>query len=163
MSNKVKKISIPYLFLLVTSIALLLVSCTKKNDHEFYHRFANHSWYRFNILQFEIPVEKADQRFDINFFIRHSRDYEFNTMNFNMVMTTPSGEERIREFQMNIRNKGGNFSGRFTGDSCEVSIVLTNEIHFSKKGILKIKIENLIPRMETNGLFGVGIRMKPIS
>ena len=148
--------------LLIAVIILTGPSCNKTSDNEYYHRFINHSWHRFNILQFEIPVEKTDQRFDVNFFIRHNRDYEFNTMDFNMVMTTPSGEERIREYQMNIRNKGGNFTGRFIGDSCEISIVLTNEMHFSKKGILTIKIENLIPRIETNGLLGVGIRMKPV-
>jgi gliding motility-associated lipoprotein GldH len=150
-------------FLLLTTLFILSVpSCNKKSDNQYYHCFINHSWYRFNILQFEIPVEKSDQRFDVYLFIRHNRDYEFNTMDFNMVMTTPSGEERIREYQMNIRNKGGNFSGRFIGDSCEVSIALTSEMHFPKKGILTIKIENLIPRMETNGLLGVGIRMKPV-
>lgn len=156
-----KKAALSILFLILFSAVLLCVSSCKNNDGiEYYHRFTDQSWFRFNILQFEIPVEKTDQRFNVYFFIRHNREYEFNTMDFNMVMTTPSGEERIREYQMKIRDRGGNFSGQFTGDSCEVGLVLTNEMRFPEKGILIIKIENLVPRMETKGLLGAGIRMK---
>jgi hypothetical protein len=69
-----------------------------------------------------------------------------------MILDTPSGEERIREYLMQIRDKNGNYSGTLTGDTCITQIFLKRKLYCSKKGILKVEIENLNPRMETEGV-----------
>jgi hypothetical protein len=107
-----------------------------------------------------VPIEKTEKPYDISFFASCSKDFEYEELDFNMVMTTPSGEERIKEYQLRVKDKSGKFLGEFSGDSCVLFVSLKNGLTISKKGILKIEIENLIPRMETPGLFGVGIRLK---
>lgn len=76
-----------------------------------------------------------------------------------MIMNTPSGEERIKEYSFRIR-RDGSFTGKCTGDSCEAVISLKKEMFFSSGGILRIEIENLVPRLETKNLLGVGIRLR---
>ena len=78
-----------------------------------------------------------------------------------MIMITPSGEERIKEYSMDIRRKDGGFVGQFISDSCEVSIALKKELKLTK-GILNLEIENLVPRPEVRGLLGIGIRLHPV-
>ena len=153
MKNKL----IPYAFIIATT----LFSCNKNNDYTIYHKFQDQTWKRFNILQFEIPVEVTKKTYDVVFFARISKDYAHDYLDFNMVMTTPSGEERIKEYRINIKNKTGSFLQSFTGDSCEYTINLKRGITLTK-GTMILQIENLIPRLETNGLLGAGIKLHPL-
>jgi gliding motility-associated lipoprotein GldH len=139
---------------------ILLTGCQQDNPDGLYYPFKNHVWKRFNILNFDIPVERSERPYTIVFFARHNGDFPYKSLDFNMIMNTPSGEERIREFQLKIRNANDKFLGKCELEICEVTIVLNKELYISKDGILLIEFENLIPRMETPGLLGVGIRIK---
>lgn len=147
--------------LLLVILGITLFSCFKgDNDYVLYHKFPNKTWERFNILSFELPVEKMN-KYDVVFFARLVPDYPFDVLDFNVVMTTPSGEERIKEYSMKIKDKMGRFLQPFQGDSCEYRINIKKEIKLSQ-GTLKIEIENLIPRLETTGILANGIRLHPL-
>ncbi len=145
------------------SIAFLLLycisSCNKPNTKELYHKFTGNTWARFNLLSFEIPVEEADKSFDVYLFGRFTPDYQYNALIFNMIMNTPAGEERIHEYKMEVKSKAGSFVIECKNDSCEGRILLKKQLYLAKPGILKIEIENLTPRLVTEGIIGVGIRM----
>jgi gliding motility-associated lipoprotein GldH len=147
------------LFLLAITL-VILAGCGREEDYQVYHRFADKTWFRFNILQFEIPVKKSDQPVNVVFFARHDREYPYDSLAFNMVLRTPSGEERIRECRLKIRDKSGNFLGTFKGDSCEMTFLLRKEMVVDRDGILVVELENLLPRMRTTGLYGAGIRLE---
>jgi gliding motility-associated lipoprotein GldH len=151
----------PSILCFLLSGLIILSSCKKNESVDFYHRFPDQKWYRYNLLSFELPVSKAGKSWDIYFFIRHTKAYEFNSFDFNMIMNTPSGEERIKEYQVDIKRKDGGFAGNCTPDSCEAIVVLKKGISLEKTGILKIEIENLVPKLDLNGVLGAGIRIKP--
>jgi gliding motility-associated lipoprotein GldH len=138
----------------------LFGGCKKNKDYELYYQFKQHYWARFNKLQFEIPLRPSPKGWDIYFFAHHTKDYPFDNLDFNMIMNTPT-EERINEYHFEIKKKNGGFMGECTQDSCIATIPLKKEIYLPEKGILKIEIENLVPRLEVHGLLGVGIRMHP--
>ena len=142
-------------------ILIIVSGCSKNNDYFSYHKFNDQTWSRFNVLQFEIPVNTTEKIYDISLIVSHSKEYEFDYLDFNMIMTTPSGEERIREYHLDIKRKDGKFTGKCNDDSCEVSVVLKRELNLTK-GILTLEIENLVPRMEIKGLLGIGIRLHPV-
>jgi gliding motility-associated lipoprotein GldH len=147
--------------LLFTFIAglLLLNGCVKSKPAEVYHKFEKSTWQRFDILTFEVPVREAGRRFDILFFARFSPAFQFDKLGINMIMNTPSGEERIGEYTLQVKSAGGSLAGECEGDSCERSILLKRELHISRAGTIKIEIENLTPRMQTEGILGAGIRL----
>ena len=147
-------------FILLITLSIF-TACKKEKDYVIFHTFKDQTWARFNILQFEIPVESQQMTCDVSFFIHLTRDYEYDYLDFNMIMTTPSGEERIKEYHMNIKGKEGNFLGQWSQDSCELSIPLKKKILLTK-GMLILQIENLVPRPLTKGLKGVGIRLHPV-
>ncbi len=151
-----KKIN--YLFFLLGLI--LSAGCQPDNPNGAYYPFKNHTWKRFNILKFELPVNRSEKPYTVVFFARHNQDFPYKSLDFNMIMNTPSGEERIREFQLMIRGADDKFLGNCELEICEASTVLNNELYIDKEGILLVELENLIPRIETTGLLGVGIRLQ---
>jgi len=151
------KKQIIFLFFLVAST---FSGCNKNKDYIIYHRFDDKVWKRFNILRFEIPVETTENLYDVSFFAKILNDYEFDYLDFNMIMTTPSGEERIKEYHIDVKRKNGTFIGQFVNDSCEYSVALKKGLTLTK-GVLTVQIENLVPRLETKAILGVGIRLHP--
>jgi gliding motility-associated lipoprotein GldH len=153
-----------YKLLAVFGLFPAIFGCTRPGSGEIreYISFENNSWYRFRILSFNLPIEKPGKTYDIHFYAYYTQEFEFENLDFNMIMKTPSGEERIREYQVKIRNRDGSFTNECKSDSCEATVVLKSELSITRSGILRIELENLIPRMEINGLKGVGILLKPV-
>jgi gliding motility-associated lipoprotein GldH len=139
----------------------LLFGCKKNNEIVSYHKFKDHTWNRFEKVKFDIPILDIEKRYDIYFFTNHTKEYEFDNLDFNMIMTTPSGEERIKEYTFLVKDKTGGFMGNCNQDSCSVSIVLKKSLRMEKKGMLSIEIEALVPRLQITALLGVGIRLVP--
>jgi hypothetical protein len=141
-------------------LVFLGTGCGKEENTELYHHFPEKSWARFNLLSFEIPVKKASF-YNIYLFAWFTKDFYYETLDFNMVLNSPEGEERIHEYQMKVKSKSGDFYIQCSNDSCQGTILLKREIHLSKPGILKIEIENLTPRLMTENVLGVGLRVFP--
>ena len=140
---------------------LILSGCKKNNEIIRYHKFNDQIWNRFEKIRFDIPVLDIDKRYDVFFFANHTKNYEFDNLGFNMIMTTPSGEERIKEYKFLLKDKTGGFTGKCNQDSCTASIALKKDLRIDKKGMLRIEIETLVPRLQVNALLGVGIRLVP--
>jgi hypothetical protein len=149
-----------FLNLVLLAVLLSGTGCGKKEGAELYHSFPDKTWARFNLLSFEIPIESME-RGNVYLFARFAPGFLHESLDFNMIMTTPAGEERINEYQMAVKTKAGEFCIECTKDSCQGSILLKKEINLSKPGILKVEIENMIPRIATEGILGIGIRVVP--
>ena len=139
--------------------AFCLTGCRNTGTKELYHKFPDKNWERFNILSFEIPVDAVDKPYNVYLFARFSSEFKYEKLEFNMVMNTAAGEERISQYELAVKSKSGTFLGECKNDSCEGSILLKRELNLSKPGILKIEIENLTPRIVTEGVIGIGIRL----
>jgi len=147
-------------FLISLILFAFLPACQPDHPNEVYYPFRDQVWQRFNILSFELPVESSETPYRVLFFARHTREFPYQSLDFQMILRTPSGEERIREFQLSVRDSKEKFLGDWDGEQCEVSIILNRELVINKSGLLVIELENLIPRIETPGLLGVGIRLE---
>jgi gliding motility-associated lipoprotein GldH len=141
-------------------ILLIVYGCSDKKDLVVYKTFTDQTWLRFDILHFGIPVNLPENNYDVFLFVNHTKEFEFANLDFNMIMTTPSGEERIKEYQLDIRRKDGQFISQCNNDSCEISIALKKDLKLTK-GILNLELENLVPRLQIKGLLGLGIRLHP--
>lgn len=144
------------LFLLL----LLLASCGGGKLADVYHPLSNGRWERFDILKFEIPVEEPDNSWDVELYAFIDPSFTSEEIPFNMVMSTPSGEERIAEYILKPGSPGDPPAGD-RRDSTRVTVLLKRGLSLNEKGLLRIEIENLVPRMQTEGVRGVGIRLVP--
>ncbi len=150
-----------FIFIFIIMSVLCGTGCKNSDNKELYHKFPNRNWARFNILRFEIPVINVEKLYNVYLFACFSPEFQYEKLEFNMVMNTSAGEERINKYEMNVRSKSGTFLVNCKNDSCQEIILLKRELNLAKSGILSIEIENLTPRLKTEGIIGVGIRMVP--
>jgi gliding motility-associated lipoprotein GldH len=144
---------------LLTGAMLVFTVCNPGKSYEVYHKFEKNLWPRFDILKFEIPINEADKSYDVLLFARLSPQFPYESLSFNMVMNTPSGEERINAYDMKVKSKTGNFVIGCNEGVCEGTLLLKKELSIKRPGKLIIELENLIPRMQVEGISGIGIRV----
>lgn len=146
------------LFLILA--ASFLSSCQKGVIYKEFHKFDNYTWGRFDKVSFEIPVEEEGTSADIVFTIRHITQYPYDNLPVNVILTTPSGEERIMEKDIALKDSENNFKGSVAGDLWDVEEVLWKDFSFTEKGTYAIEFENLIPKMGIPGLVDVGVVLR---
>jgi gliding motility-associated lipoprotein GldH len=146
-----------YILVFILVLPFIFSGCSREKPVEKYYRFGNTSWSRFNILRFEFPIEQKNSSYDVFFDLHVTKIFSHDELPLNMVLNTPSGEERIKEYQVKVQNKDGSFPGECSGDSCCVKAALKRGLFIPKTGLLRIEIENLTPRLETEGVLSAGI------
>jgi len=140
-------------------ILLIISSCNDDDQKVHYYQLTDSVWPRFKILTFYIPVKSCTNPVDVVFFGWFETGFPLETFDFSMIMNTPSGEERINQYQIRVKNKLGEMILPCQRDSCFGECLLQPSMLFSREGILKIELENITPRLETKGIRGIGIRI----
>jgi len=138
--------------------ALSGISCGREKAIESYHPFPGGIWQRYDIVKFNISLEKTSKPVDVIFFVRTGPQFSQDHLPFNMVMNTPSGEERIMEYDMEI-TQGKEALKAGGQQETERTIVLKRGLLITGGGKLQLEIENLVPRMKLEGISGIGIRI----
>ena len=138
-------------------VMILMISCSHEKQEERKILFSNNSWQRYDILKFEFPITEAGGSCDLLFELNCSKSFMYDDLPLNMVLNSPSGEERIKEYLMKIRDKNGECTGTIKGDSCYTRLVLKKGLYCSRKGVLKVEIENLNPKLQTEGIYSAGM------
>ena len=143
-------------------VLLLLVttSCQQKKIYQERNEFSNYTWQRFDKITFNIPIEKSGTTGDIVLTIRHITQYPYPNLPMYVILNTPSGEERILEKDIQLKDINGDFKGDVAGDLWDVEETLWPGFYFTEVGTYSIEIENLIPKMGIPGLVDVGIYVK---
>lgn len=116
----------------------------------------NATWDRFDQKIFEIPSQDVDDQMDISFVVRHTARFTPNVLPVYIILTAPSGSEQIREITIPVRESGKMLADS-TGNVHEVRTLLWENISLGEKGTHKISIENMIPKIQTEGIEEIGI------
>ena len=149
-----------YLQLLLV-ISFFLTSCSGRDvAFEKHQAFENNTWHRFNKLNIDIPVEKTGKMYDIVFSFVHTKEYQYDNLPVHVIINTPSGEKRINEFTIKIRDKEKGFIGEKEGDSIHLQKVLWGGVVVKKKGTVNISIEQIIPKYNTHHIKSAEILLK---
>ncbi len=143
--------------ILLFAITLLVTSCAKEGPvYEKYLKMKNSSWDRFDQKLIEIPPQKTDISSDITLVLRCTEQFQDTNFPVYVILTSPSGEEQIREVSLPVRENGKLITGS-NSTKAEARIILWKNILLGDKGNSKISIENMIPRIQTRGIDGIGI------
>lgn len=135
----------------------LSFSCNQSGPvFEKYLKMKNSTWDRFDQKYFEIPVDDVTKSFDITFVVRVTSKLAYDEIPFYVILKTPAGEERIREIKIPVR-ENAKMAGELIGNVYETRVVLWKDLSISAKGKCIISIENLIPKIQTEGIDEIGI------
>lgn len=146
--------------ILILISLLTLSSCQKGLVYKEYHKFDNYTWGRFDKVRFEIPVKDAGLTADIVFTIRHITQYPYDNLPVNIILTTPSGEERIMEKDILLKGANGEFKGSVAGDLWDFEETIWPQFYFTEKGKYVVEFENLIPKTGIPGMVDIGVKVK---
>jgi gliding motility-associated lipoprotein GldH len=149
----VKRIISTFFFLL---FAIAFTSCNKGPVSETYLTIKNSTWDRFDIKQFDIPVAEPAQTYDITLVVRCSEKFQYDKLPVYAIITTASGEERMREVNLLVRENGKMITQPESTNS-EARLILWKGVNMGDKGTCKITLENMIPKIQTDGINEIGI------
>ncbi len=141
------------------SFVLLLGSCGQKTVFKEFHRFDNISWDRFDLLKFDVDVQK-DQKLDFDLLLRHHTYYPYDYLDVNITFYTPSGASMSRDYHFKLKNKDGSWKSDGLGDFWDIELPIRNEMLFSESGICKVRIENKMTKINTPGIIEVGLKAR---
>jgi len=145
----------------VVGLMLYLAGCTKENTFRVYHSFPEKSWERFDVLDIEIPVDSAPENWDLIINVWFTDSFEPYELPLYVVWEHPSGEERISEYQIKVRDQKEIMLLPCNGDSCSGKVIVQRSFRNLKRGIIRMQIENLNPKMITQGISGLEVLLKP--
>ena len=146
--------------LLLAVIGFLAAACNNNKPVSQTHKFKNGVWERFDFLKFELPVENITAPYDISVDLHFTSGFPAESLYVNVVMTTPSGEERIKDYNLTVKDQNGNFLGTKTDGVYHLSVPIRKGIRFNEAGICKFEIENLMPKYITSGIVDFGIKIE---
>lgn len=140
-------------------IVLFFTGCGKPKPATDIYRFPDATWKRFKFLEFTLPVKDISNAYDISVMITYSADFPAEALYVNLVMTLPSGEERIRDYNLILKDRDGNWLGTKTEGVYKIILPIRNDIRFNEKGLLKIEVENLMTKYHTPGVIDFGFML----
>ncbi|MBK7029506.1 MAG: hypothetical protein IPH45_09950 [Bacteroidales bacterium] len=147
---------------LLIGFVLIIASCANKGPvFEKYHKFDNNTWDRFNQVVFTIPMEPEESDYSISLILKPTEKYEYSTMPVYVIITTPSGEERMNEIKIPVK-QDNKFIGKEEGKPLIIKSVLWKELRMSGKGSCKLSIENMIPKIQTQGIAEIGVIVEKV-
>lgn len=138
------------------TLTLSFISCTKGPVFENYVKMKNTTWDRFDIKEFTVPIAEAAKSYDIQVVVRCTEKFQYDNLPFYVILTTPAGEERMREVTVTVKENGKLVIDPETS-KVESRLILWKNISMADVGKCKITLENMIPKIQTEGIDEIGI------
>jgi gliding motility-associated lipoprotein GldH len=147
-------------FLIGAACILLLASCNPNKVFERYENIDNNKWAKDKIVTFEVEINDISVPYDVELALRHSSYYVWADILVNLTTVYPDGEERMKDYDLFLRNKDGSFKAEGAGDLWDITFPLMEKASFNVKGKYIFKIQNIMPRLETDDIMQVGLIVK---
>lgn len=149
--------SFKLLVLLSLTIMMVGLSSCKNNIYREFHEFENYQWGRFDKITYKFSIKDDGTKGDIILSVRYLEQFPYDKLPINIIMTLPSGEERIVEKEIAIKDSTGQFIGEVAGSYWDVKEVLWHNFYFNKAGEYSIELENLNPRPSIPAIVDLGL------
>ena len=146
-------------FFVLIIITAFFISCNSNTVLKEYKKFDDISWNKFDILNFEFPVEK-NEGLDFYFALRHHTDFPYSFIDVNITFYTPDSEVRSRDYHFRLKNTKLKWKGDGMGELWDIELPIRKEMIFHKSGECKVRIENKMRKAETPGIIEVGLIVK---
>lgn len=129
----------------------VLTSCNKAPVFDEGHIFGEDIWNRFDKISFKVPVKHKDGYYDIYFIVKHTAALTEDRLPVYFIMNTPSGEERMKEVKLKVRDNqaynGENAEGTYT-----LKTLLWQGVSIPETGTMTVEVENIFPKIQVDGL-----------
>jgi gliding motility-associated lipoprotein GldH len=140
--------------------SLILSACSPGKIFERHQSIDQHKWARDHVVRFEVEIEDTETPYDFFLAIRHSSHFAFANIKVNFTINFPSGAMRTKDHDLFVRKENGSFIGEGAGDIWDVKFPVQTGMKLSDKGTYTVKVQNIMPLMETADIMQVGLVVK---
>jgi len=141
-------------------ILFVLHSCSPRKVFEQRHTFENMQWNRFKSVYFEFDISDTKSLYDLSLSLRHHTVYPEPDLQITIAIYTPSGERRLKDVILQVRNADGTFKSSGMGDLWDIEQPIYEGYTFNEKGHYKVEIENRMSKLDTPGVMELGLRVE---
>ena len=142
---------------LLLFVAAFLVSCGSKKISEQQKSFADKVWQSDQNLVFEFPIKDTSATYDISTVVKHFDNFPFDRVKLSFTLKDPSGETRISEHDLVVRNEKGQFLGKKSGDTISMDFAIRNGYKFKAPGKAIVTLANRLSSSNAEGIGGISI------
>jgi gliding motility-associated lipoprotein GldH len=148
-------------FIIITILLLTtLFACRNDITLSASKSFDGAVWERFDYLNFDFQVKKPGREYAVIATVRYTEEFKDEKLPMNVVMVLPSGEERIKEYVLELRDKTGKPLGTPTDEYFELTKSLRDGLTINEAGKMQVEIENLRSKAYTEGIVSFGITLE---
>jgi gliding motility-associated lipoprotein GldH len=151
-----KLLKLQILLAIMVVVPLVFTACSKAPVFEKSIKMKNTVWDRFDIKQYDVAIAEAGKSYDIEVVVRCTEGFQYEKLPFYVILTSPSGEERMREVTVPVRENSKLITNVETSKA-ESRLMLWKGIKMADKGTCKITLENMIPKIQTEGIDEIAI------
>jgi len=140
-------------------VLILALGCSGGKRFEQIHDLPGAIWHRFNILAFDLPIKNPAAEYSVYVIMRHTVDFGHDRIPLHFIMTMPSGEERIWEQTIVVRDKDGTNMGIKKDGIYELIVPVRTRLQSTVAGTGRISVEQYLPKYNTMGVVSFGLRL----
>ncbi|MDR2084854.1 MAG: hypothetical protein LBP67_07660 [Bacteroidales bacterium] len=145
-------------FLLIL-VSVIFSSCNKQKVYfSQTHTFNHGIWPRFEHVIFDVPIPPS-KNLDMVLEITHDQSINFNILPLHVIMTNEDGEERIREFQIRLKD-AHEFRGEIQDDGMIVyKHVIRSNFSTPAQTTYNVDIECFYPKYEIPCIYALTLKL----
>lgn len=140
-------------------ITLFFLSCSSKPSFSDGKVFEDSSWNRFDILEYEFPIENISHNYDIMLKITVNNEYIYDYLRTNITLFYPDGGMRSRDYEFKLKDQELKWIGDEINRKITFELPINKGLSFSQKGNYRIRIENKIPKFSLAGIEMIYVKL----
>jgi gliding motility-associated lipoprotein GldH len=145
------------LFLAVSALIFLLASCGPRIVYKKHIDIERITWNRFDVKTFKVDIKDISAAYDFYIAIRHHTEVPLNALEVSFILYTPSGEMRISEHEIILRDKEGKLLGEGMGDLWDIEYPARMGFEFTEAGTCTVEISSAMSKADLPGIMQVGL------
>ena len=143
--------------ILLPLICLLLASCDEAKIYEKHLDNDRITWNRFDVKTFKVDIEDISSSYDFYIAIRHITAFPLDHIDIEFNIYAPSGEVRMLEQTIKLKDDKDNWLGEGMGDLWDVTRLIREDFRFSEPGTCTVEISSAMPQADLPGILQVGL------
>ncbi len=151
------------LFSVVMLAMILSISagCNRNKVFKSSYKFENNTWKRIGEdIQFDVEINDAGKKYDIDIPIRHAIFYPYQYLEISFNVLSPSGEEGYYTKKIYLKERDGKWKGSGMGDIWDYTYRIFEAYTFNEEGVYTIEFQNLTGNnMFLPGIMEIGLEI----
>ncbi|MDG1475729.1 MAG: gliding motility lipoprotein GldH [Vicingaceae bacterium] len=145
--------------LTVLAIATSLVACQPEDRIFVEHQDLSPEveWLKKDVRTFKVPVTDNSQAYNMSLSFRYANGYQYQTANVKVIETSPSGKEKVKEYDLKVRAANGDYIGEPGFDIWDSEHLVEANKKFEEAGTYTYVIEQNTPVDPLNFAMEIGV------